>query len=168
MLWYLNLAAVVVATCLHLWLGKRPVSARRIAEVLLLYLLVIFVGLGGLMGFLGHTFKAREIALKIGWQPSPFQFEVAVANLAFGILGILCIWQRRGFWTATGIGYSTFLLGCAYGHLKDMIMQGNFAPYNVGPVLWVNDLAVPLAILLLLFVRRHLTTSQADTPVADQ
>ena len=168
MLWYLNLAAVVVATCLHLWLGKRPVSARRIAEVLLLYLLVIFVGLGGLMGFLGHTFKAREIALKIGWQPSPFQFEVAVANLAFGILGILCLWQRRGFWTATGIGYSTFLLGCAYGHLKDMIMQGNFAPYNVGPVLWVNDLAVPLAILLLLFVRRHLTTSQADTPVADQ
>ena len=168
MLWYLNLAAVVVATCLHLWLGKRPVSTRRVAEVLLLYLLVIFVGLGGLMGFLGHTFKAREIALKIGWQPSPFQFEVAVANLAFGILGILCLWQRRGFWTATGIGYSTFLLGCAYGHLKDMIMQGNFASYNVGPVLWVNDLAVPLAILLLLFVRRHLTTSQADTPVADQ
>jgi hypothetical protein len=85
MIWYLNPAAVVVATCLHLWLGKRPVSARRVTEVLLLYLLVIFVGLGGLMGFLGHTFMAREIAVKIGWQPSPFQFEVAVANLAFGV-----------------------------------------------------------------------------------
>ena len=167
MVWYLYLAAVVVATCLHLWLGKRPVSARRITEVLLLYLLVIFVGVGGLIGFLGHTFKAREIALKIGWQPSPFQFEVAVANLAFGILGILCIWQRRGFWTATGIGYSIFLLGCAYGHLREMILDGNFAPYNVGPVLWVNDLAVPLVILLLLLVRRHLPTGQTETPVAD-
>jgi hypothetical protein len=167
MIWYLSLAAVVVATCLHLWLGKRPVSLGRITEVLLLYLLVIFVGVGGLIGFLGHTFKAREIALKIGWQPSPFQFEVAVANLAFGILGILCIWQRRGFWTATGIGYATFLLGCAYGHLREMILDGNFAPYNVGPVLWVNDLAVPLVILLLLFVRRHLTMGQTETPVAD-
>ena len=113
MLWYLNLAAVARGnTPLHLWLGSREVSARRVAEVLLLYLLVIFVGVGGLMGFLGHTFKARDIALKIGWQPSPFQFEVAVANLAFGVLGILCIWQRRGFRTATGIGYAIFLLGC--------------------------------------------------------
>jgi len=167
MVWYLYLAAVVVATCLHLWLGKRPIPLRRVAEVLLFYLLVVFVGVGGLMGFLGHTFMAREIALKIGWQSSPFQFEVAVADLAFGVLGIMCIWQRRGFWTATGIGYSIFLLGCAYGHLREMILDGNFAPYNVGPVLWVNDLAVPLVILLLLFVRRHLTTGQTETPVAD-
>jgi hypothetical protein len=164
MIWSLSLVVVAAATCLHLWLGKRPVSARRVTEVLLLYLLVIFAGLGGLMGFLGHTFKAREIALQIGWQPSPFQFEVAVANLAFGVLGIMCLWQRQGFRTATGLGYATFLLGCAYGHLRDMSAHGNFAPYNVGPVLWVNDLAVPLAILILLFVRRHLTSTQAEIP----
>ena len=156
MLWYLDLLAVAAVTGLHLWLGKRPVTGTRVVEVVLLYLLVIFTGVGGLLGFLGHTFKAQEIAVKIGWQPSPFQFEVAVANLAFGVLGILCLWQRQGFWTATGIGYAVFLLGCAYGHLRDMIGQGNFAPYNVGPVLWVNDLAIPLAILILLWVRRHL------------
>ena len=110
---------MAVATCLHLWLGRRPVSAGRCVEVLLLYLLVVFVGVGGLIGFLGHTFMAREIAVKIGWQPSPFQFEVAVANLAFGVLGIMCIWQRRGSWTATGIGYGICLLGSAYGHFRD-------------------------------------------------
>ncbi len=164
MIWGLNLAVVVMGTGLHLWLGKRPVSHSRVVDVLLLYLLVVFAGVGGVVGFLGHTFKAQEIALKIGWQPSPFQFEVAVANLAFGVLGILCFWQRRGFQTATGIGFATFLLGCAYGHLKDMIMQGNFAPYNVGPVLWVNDLAIPIAILALLFLRRHLAATQADAP----
>jgi len=168
MIWYLNLAVVAVATCLHLWLGKRPVSAGRVAEVLLLYLLVIFVGLGGLLGFLGHTFKAPDIALQIGWQPSPFQFEVAVANLAFGVLGVMCIWQRRGFRTATGLGYAIFLLGCGYGHLREMILKGNFAPYNVGPVLWVNDLAVPLLILVVLAVRRHLASTQADAPPYNQ
>ena len=167
MIWYLNLAAVAGATCLHLWLGKRPVSLRRVAEVLLLYLLVIFAGVGGADGLPGHTFKARDIALKIGWQPSPFQFEVAVANLAFGVLGILCIWQRRGFRTATGLGFATFLLGCGYGHLREIVRNSNFAPYNVGPVLWVNDLAVPLLILMLLVVRRHLASTQADAPASN-
>ncbi len=152
---YLFLAAAAAATGLHLWLGKQPVTRARVIEVLLLYLLVIFAGLGGVLGFLGHTFMAREIALKIGWQPSPFQFEVALANLAFGVLGILCLWQRQGFWTATGIGYATFLLGCGYGHLRDMIVHHNYAPYNVGLVLWLNDLAVPLAILVLLLLRRQ-------------
>jgi hypothetical protein len=164
MIWYLYLAAVGVATCLHLWLGKRPVTAGRCVEALLLYLLVVFVGVGGVVGFLGHTFKAGEIALQIGWQPSPFQFEVAVANLAFGVLGIMCIWQRGGFWTATGIGFAIFLLGCAYGHVRDMTLHGNLAPYNVGPVLWFYDLAVPAVILLLLLWRRHLAVTRAATP----
>ena len=168
MLWYLNLAAVAVAAGLHLWLGKRPVSAGRCVEVLLLYLLLFYAGVGGLMGFLGHTFKAQEIALKIGWQTSPFQFEVAVANLAFGVLGIMCIWQRRGFRTATGIGYAIFLLGCAYGHLRDLSLHGNLSPYNVGPVLWINDLAVPVVILILLLVRRHLARTQAETAASKQ
>ena len=168
MIWYLSLVAVGVATCLHLWLGKRPVSAGRFAEVLLLYLLVFCAGAGGLMAFLGHTFKAEEIALKIGWQPSPFQFEVAVADLAFGVMGILCIWQRRGFWTATGIGYAVFMLGCAYGHFQDMTRHGNFSRYNVGMVLWVNDLANPVVILLLLLVRRHLAVTQAESPASNQ
>jgi hypothetical protein len=164
MLWYLNVVAVVVAAGLHLWLGKRPVTGAGVLEVLLRNLLVIFAGVGGLMGFLGHIFKAREIALQIGWQPSPFQVEVAMANLAFGVLGLLCLWQPGGFRTATGLGYSIFLLGCAFGHLREMILQGNLAPYNVGPVLWVNDLAVPFAILTMLWVRRHLAFPPADAP----
>ena len=156
MIWYVNLLVVAAATALHLWLGKRPVNRARVVEVLLLYLLLIFAGVGGLLGFLGHTFQAREIAAQIGWQTSPFQFEVAVANLAFGVLGLLCPWQRHGFRTATGLGYAVFLLGCAYGHLRDLMAMGNFAPYNAGPVLWLNDLAVPLTILLLLWLRRSL------------
>jgi hypothetical protein len=168
MVWYHYLAAVVAAICLHLWLGKRPVSAGRFVEVLLLYLLVFYAGVGGLMGFLGHTFKAQEIALRIGWQSNPFQFEVAMANLAFGVLGLMCIGQRRGFRTATGIGFAIFLLGCAYVHFWDMTRHGNVSPYNAGPVLWFNDLAIPLVILLLLLVRRYLPVTQGDTVASNQ
>ena len=168
MAWYLYLAAVVGAIGLHLWLEKRPVSGARFVEVLLLYLLVFYAGVGGLMGFLGHTFKPQEIARQIGWQSNPFQSEVAMANLAFGVLGLMCIWQRRGFRTATGIGIAIFLLGCAYVHYQDMTRHGNLAPYNAGPVLWFNDLAVPLAILIVLLVRRHLASTRAATPESSQ
>ena len=115
--WLISLAAVILGVGLHLGLTQKPRTAPLVVEVLLLYLLVIFVGIGGLTGALGHTFMAREIALKIGWQPgSPFQFEVAMANLAFGVLGMVCIWRRDAFWTATGLGVAIFYLGCAYGH----------------------------------------------------
>jgi len=157
MTWFLSLAAVILVVTLHLSLTKKPRSPALVVEVLLLYLLVIFAGVGGLMGALGHIFKAEEIALKIGWPPgSPFQFEVAMSNLAFGVLGVCCLWRRDGFWTATGVGFSIFLLGCAYGHLREMLAAGNFSPYNVGPVLWLNDLALPLLLLGLLGARSRL------------
>ncbi len=144
----------LIAFALHLSLSRESRTKTRIIQLLLLYLLVINIGLGSLLAWYGHTFMAEEIARKIGWQPgSPFQFEVAVADLSWGICGVLCIWLRQGFWTATGIGSSVFLLGCAFGHIRQIIQESNIASYNAGPVLWIGDLAVPIAILVLLFLR---------------
>jgi len=157
MTWLIFLAAVLVGVVVHLKLDRQPRTAHRVVTVVLLYLLVVFAGLGGLLGALGHTFYAAQIAHGIGWPPgSPFQFEVAMANLAFGALGILCIWRRDGFWTATGVGLAVFYLGCAYGHLQDLLAHGNYAPFNAGLGIWVNDAAVPLTILGLLGARARL------------
>ena len=80
-----------VAAGLHLYRDKQPRTGRRIAEILLLWLLVINVGLGGIWAFIGHTVFAEQVAESIGWPAgNPFQTEVAVANLAIGTLGILC------------------------------------------------------------------------------
>ncbi len=106
---------------------------------------------------------ADEIARKIGWQPgSPFQFEVGLGDLSWGVCGVLCIWLRQGFWTATGIGSSVFLLGCAFGHIRQMIQEGNMAIYNAGPVLWIGDLGVPITILD--FARDAVPTSEKSQP----
>lgn len=156
--------AVILGTGIHLWLAPEPLSKAKIVEVILLYFLVFFVGLGGLLAAMGHTFRADEIALKIGWQPgSPFQFEMAMANLAFGVLGILCIWKRDGFWTATGIGFSVLLMGCTYGHLRDMLVHQNYAPYNAGAAILFQDTAIPLLILTLLWLRARLTRKGANS-----
>ena len=123
-------------------------------ETLLLFLLIFNVGVGGLFAFYGHAFMANMVATKIGWPTgSPFQFEIAVANLSFGVIGILSIWLRGNFRVATGLAFSVFGLGAAFGHIRDAVLHNNYSPYNVGPVLYIGDILVPVMILSLLLVR---------------
>lgn len=157
MLAVIFLLASLIGFAIHLFLGREPRTRARTVELLLLYLLVINIGVGLLLAWYGHTFMADEIARKIGWQPgSPFQFEVAMADLSWGVCGVLCIWLRKSFWTATGIGSAVFLLGCAFGHIRQIIQEGNLAIYNAGPVLWIGDIGIPITILILLLIRSWL------------
>jgi Family of unknown function (DUF6790) len=128
-----------------------PKTKIRVIEIILLYVLVVMVGFGGLWAFIGHAFLPNQIAAYIGWPAgSPFQFEVAVTNLAFGVLGILCFWIRDNFWTATVIGYSIFSLGDAYVHINDFIQHGNYAPGNIGAPLFI-DIILPVILIIFLF-----------------
>lgn len=162
MLSVIFLAVTLVGFALHLSFSKLSRTKNRVVELLLLYLLVINLGIGGILAWYGHTFMADEIAGKIGWQPgSPFQFEVGLADLSWGICGVLCIWLKQGFWTATGIGSSVFLIGCAFGHIRQIIQEGNMAIYNAGPVLWIGDMGIPTTILILLLIRSRIKEKQA-------
>ncbi|BDZ67340.1 DUF6790 family protein [Methanobacterium ferruginis] len=130
--------------------SKRVLTIKKIVGAFLLSFLVITVGFSSLWAFIGHTFFASQVASSIGWAPgSPFQQEVGFANLAFGVLGILCYWIRGNFWTATVIGVSIFLLGAAIGHINNMFNTANYAPGNTGAVL-VLDILVPLLLIGLL------------------
>lgn len=123
---------------------------KRIAEILLKYLLLFSVGIMGLLAFYAHIFMADETARQIGWPTgSPFQFEMGITNLSYGVLGVLCLFFRRLFWLATGLGYSILLLGCMVGHLIQY-GKGDTAPLNIGVSIWVMDLVVPILLLSLL------------------
>lgn len=155
MFFWILLAAGLLLPSIHVLLVAKDRSAGKVAGVFLGYLLPICVGLGGLMAFLGHALRADEIARSIGWPSgSPFQFEVAVANLAFGVLGLLCLKFRDGFWTATILGYGVFLEGAAYGHIREIVRAGNWSINNAGPVLFV-DVLFPLYLLALLAISRR-------------
>jgi hypothetical protein len=154
MIYPIYVAAAVVAIIIQLWAAKKPLAKGKVVEVILLYILVIFIGVGCLLAGIGHILMGPESARGIGWQPgSPFQFEIGAANLGFGVLGILCIWQRGGFWTATGIGASVFFLGCAYLHIYEIVVHHNYAPYNAGAGILFNDVVIPVIILILLGLR---------------
>jgi hypothetical protein len=153
---YLVLALLmVVLPLLHLAVSKVPKTPLRVVHVLLLYALVIGTGIPGLLfGFVPHVFFADQTAKMIGWAAgSPFQFEVGLHDGAWGILGILCIWIGNLFWLATGLGWSLFLLGASYGHIRDTVVAGNYAPYNFLMIFADGFIAVWLLVLLFLYNR---------------
>jgi uncharacterized membrane protein YphA (DoxX/SURF4 family) len=153
-------AIALAGAVVHLLLEKRPRTRSRVLEVILLWLLAVGVGATGIFAFMGHTFRADQVAESIGFPPNnPFQWEVAWANLAFGVLGILCIW-RRDFWWPTAIGSAVFLWGAAWGHIYQAVEHDNHAVNNTGPILY-TDILVPLVILILLFVYHRTRDAQA-------
>ena len=97
----------VVGAVVQLARDRQPRTMGRVAEVFLLWLLVVGVGVVGVLAFFAHTVLADQTAKSIGWpEGNPFQTEVAMANLATAVLGILCFWIRGNFWTATVIATS--------------------------------------------------------------
>ena len=147
---YLYIPISVIVAIVYLLVNKGPRTRHRAIEVFLLSVLVISIGISSLIGFVGHIFFADQTAALIGWATgSPFQREIGFANLAIGVLGITCIWLRGNYWIATVIATTIFLWGCAYGHIMDIILHGNYAPGNAGGVLY-DDILVPLITIILL------------------
>jgi hypothetical protein len=117
------------------------------AKTLLQNMLVWCVGGQGIWGATGHILMGDQVAKGIGWPTgSPFQRELGFVTLGLGIAGLMCVSQGQGFWLATIIIYSTFLLGAGFGHIYEVFKHHNKAKYNAGPILY-TDLIVPSALL---------------------
>jgi hypothetical protein len=149
MLGYLPIIALVIAL-VHIYLDKKLQARSKMIETILLYQLVIATGAGGIFAFMGHAFRADYLARFIGWPAgSPFQFEIAISNLSYGVLGILCFWLRGNFWTATIIATTVFGWGAAYVHIRDIMLYRNMAPGNAGWPLYL-DIIMPVIMIGLL------------------
>ncbi len=74
------------------------------------------LGINGLWGFIYHFFFG-ELAELIGWPNSPFQYEVAYANLTIAILGFSSWWlKRRDYLLAAMVAYISWFFADGLGH----------------------------------------------------
>ena len=138
----------------HVWLDQRVGQRAQRLEVFMLYMLAVGVAGSGIGGFFAHAFLADEVADSIGWPAgSPFQLEVAFANLALGILGILAMNRRDGFRDATVIAVAIFAGGATITHAIDIVETGNLAAGNTMQNA-ANVLRPAVLIWLLLAIRR--------------
>lgn len=143
----LMLTAALIAIILHTAFMKQR-SAKKVVGIVLMYLLAIAVGLGALIAGFMHIFNGPATAQMIGWPAgSPFQYEVGVADIAFGAVAFLCIFFRGNFWLAAIIANSVFLFGCMIGHIRSLMLSGNMAAYNIGANIIVSDLILPLVLI---------------------
>lgn len=145
---YISLGLTLMAILVHVILMRKPRTPANILEVVLLYLLFILFGWGTFLAGLMHIFNGPATAQMIGWAPgSPFQFEVGAADVAFGTLGILCLFIRGNFWPAAIIANSIFMLIAFAGHVHDFMVSGNAAAYNIGPAIVFNDFLLPVLMI---------------------
>lgn len=136
------LAAILIL--INKFLSKQEMSGYEIA---FRWFALLMFGLTAIYSFIMHGFFPDFTAATIGWQNSPFQYEVAMANLGFGMLGICSFAASAGFRLATLVGNTCWLWGDATGHIYQMITQHNFSVGNAGSWFWL-DVLMPLIMMI--------------------
>lgn len=146
-------AAALLAAAIAVVRGPRPIAHGFVADRLLRYLFFFPVGLVGLWAFMGHVFFPERAAAAIGWQTSPFQYEVGVANLGIGLAGLYAAFRGFQARLAVALMVTGFLGGAWIGHIRQIVETGNMAPGNAGPIFY-SDFLTPTVILILLWMVR--------------
>jgi hypothetical protein len=147
-----NLPAVLFVIALAMAASRRGPGST--AERYLSWILLLPIGVTGLWAGVAHVFFPATAAAHIGWEVSPFQFEVGMADLAIGVTACLAFWRDLGFKAGAVCAASIFLLGDAIGHVRQMALAGNFAPGNAGVPFYMDVICPVLAITLLIVAAR--------------
>jgi hypothetical protein len=157
----------VLAASIHLAFSRRRrAGSGAIIETYLLYLFVIYVGLMGLLTAYAHVFRPLQTSASIGWSASPYEYEVGMADLMVGVLGVLCLWFRGNFWLATAIANAVWLLGDAIGHVRQVVENNNHAKDNSGLFLYLEFLMPVVIVALTLYHRGQHSPADIKTTAA--
>ncbi len=106
-----------------------------------------------------HVFRPMQTSASIGWSTSPYEYEVGMADLTVGVLGILCLWLHGNFWLATAIANAVWLLGDAVGHIRQMELNNNNHAANNSGIFLLVEVVAPVVILFLAFYH-HFATAE--------
>lgn len=146
-----NFDLVMFLVAIFFMFINRMLTGNRVrpAEIIFRWTILFAVGFTGLYAAVMHIFFQDIAAPAIGWTPSPFEYEVGIADLAFGVLGILAFNASYPFRLATVIGVTVWFWGVAIGHIYQIMQMQNYSIGNAGSWLWM-DLLIPLLLLVCL------------------
>jgi hypothetical protein len=144
---------LIAAVIAGIHIRVKNLHGTRALEIFLMWQIAVGLGLEYLYAGMGHLLMADQIAQSIGWPTgSPFQREVGMWDTAMGIVGLLCLkFRDTGFWTATVLGAGIFSVSAGIGHVYEMVVNGNYAPNNAGPVMYM-EILYPIFLMGLLYL----------------
>jgi hypothetical protein len=122
-----------------------PQSAERYLSWILLSM-----GVEGLWAGLTHVLFPETAAHFIGWQTSPFQFEIGIADISLGVVALLAYWRPLAFKAAVVTFSFVFYIGLAIGHIRQVVLTGDMSPGNVGLLLALTIIKPLLLVALLI------------------
>lgn len=131
-----NLPAILFVAALVIAAARK--TPERAPERYLAWLLLLSVGFEMIWGGLFHIAFPETAARFIGWQVSPFQFEIGVADLAMGIVATASFWRSLEFKSAVVAYVVLFYIGVAIGHVHQAQLAGNFTAGNFGALLFLT------------------------------
>jgi hypothetical protein len=145
-------AIMFVAALLAAAFFKEP---KQFSVRLLAWMLLLSVGVEELWAGLFHVIFPHVAAASIGWEVSPFQFEIGVADIAIGLTAIASFWRSLPFKAATIAYVTVFYAGVAIGHVREAVTSGNFSGNNFGVLFLITIVKVILLPTLYLMARRN-------------
>ncbi len=145
-------AMLVIAIILFIfdWILQK-IRRQKNNDVLLRWLLLLPVGITGMYVCFMNLFFPKLTAAVMSWPPSPFQLEVALANLCVGMLGILAFRASHGFRVATVIVTCFWMWGHSIAEIYQIITTSNIYLGNAVSWFWVDTI---LPFILISCVRR--------------
>jgi len=145
----------VLCYCVALVLGfldvPQPFGSPGLSPPLQ-WMLSLGLGLPSLWSAFSHATYGDRVAASIGWAPSPFQKEIAGANLGIGLGAVAASMLGAPAAWAMTIMAAGFLWSAAAVHVADMVKRKNFAINNAGPIFWW-DILTPLTLFIMLLLR---------------
>ena len=122
--------------------------AQLFAHTMLRYFLPVGVGLTLLFASIGHVFKSRIAARRLGWPAdNPFQKELGFWDGAAGVVSLMCFWASTDFWLAAVVFNAIFWTLAAVNHAWEVVHNRNYAFDNVSTA--VVDFLVPVTLIVL-------------------
>ncbi len=149
-LWWTTLIITLAAT----WFFQpRKRNGKGLLENLILFLTVGDIGFFGLIEAYQYISDPAPAVKALGSiVVHPLQYEIAMADVAFAVLGFLCYWDRGDFWLATILGNAIFSFGQGIAELSAYVRQG----IGIDPETVFFRIAVPCITLAILLVYRHI------------
>lgn len=103
-----------------------------ICSTLLLHQFVVTFGLLGILGMITNIIKAEDNAKMLGWPGGPFQIKYGFSQLGLGVMGVMCIWFRGGFWLGTLVSMYIYGVSGLWSHVAEMKRQGKATVNDIG------------------------------------
>nr|AIA12821.1 Unknown Function [uncultured bacterium] len=146
-----NFAATMLVVSIIFMLVHKALVGGQLpeGEIVFRWTSLFALGFTSIFAAFFHLFFSQYASANIGWPPSPFEYEVAFADLALGVLGILAFKASYGFRLATVIAAIIMFWGDALVHTYQIFMYRNFAVGNAGTWFWM-DIIIPVILLIAL------------------